>query len=129
MRLLLDTHTFLWLINDDPALSAKAYDLISDVENKLFLSIASPWEMAIKIRTGKFEPPAEPLDQFISRHLYLAEVNLLDIELKHIDITSNLPLHHRDPFDRMLIAQCIGNGLPIISADTAFDAYGITRLW
>ncbi|MCA0457691.1 MAG: type II toxin-antitoxin system VapC family toxin [Chloroflexi bacterium] len=129
MRFLLDTHTFLWLINDEQALSTKALQLVSDADNKLFLSIASPWEMAIKIRTGKFTPPKDPLNHFIRRNLQLAEVELLDINLEHVTTLTTLPLHHRDPFDRMLIAQSIVDNLPIISADAAFDAYGITRLW
>jgi PIN domain nuclease of toxin-antitoxin system len=129
MKLLLDTHVFLWMLENNQQLSEYGRSLLQNIDNELFLSLVSPWEMAIKIRTGKFEPPKEPLDQFIHRQLQLTSVDLLDIDLKHIQIVSTLPLHHRDPFDRMIIAQSISESLPIVSADTAFDAYGITRLW
>ncbi len=129
MKLLLDTHTFLWMLEDNKQLSQVARELLRDFNNELFLSIVSPWEMAIKIRTEKFDPPKEPLDQFIQRQLNITSISLIDIELRHVQLISTLPLHHRDPFDRMLIAQSMAEGLPIISADTAFDAYGVTRLW
>jgi PIN domain nuclease of toxin-antitoxin system len=129
MKLLLDTHTFLWMLEDNKQLSKQARELLRDLNNDLFLSIISPWEMAIKIRTEKFEPPKEPLDQFIQQQLNITAINLIDISLRHIQLISTLPLHHRDPFDRMLIAQSVIENMPIISADTAFDAYGITRLW
>ena len=129
MKLLLDTHVFLWMLEDNRQLTKSARELLRDMNNDLFLSIVSPWEMAIKIRAEKFEPPQEPLDQFIHRQLQLTATNLLDIDLSHIEIISKLPLHHRDPFDRMLIAQSMTEGIPIISADTAFDDYGVVRLW
>ena len=129
MKFLLDTHTFLWMLKDDPALSSVAHELLRDMNNDLFLSIVSPWEVGIKISSGKFDPPKTPLDQFFRTQLNLTAIELLDIDLRHIEIISKLPRHHRDPFDRMLVAQSIAEGLPIISADTVFDAYGITRLW
>jgi len=129
MLLLLDTHTFLWMIDDSTLLSNHARELLRDMNNRLFLSIVSPWEIGIKIASGKFTPPEEPLDQFFKTQLNLTSIDLLRIELDHIQIVSSLPNHHRDPFDRMLIAQSIAEGLPIISADTAFDVYGVTRLW
>ena len=129
MKYLLDIHTFLWMINDDPALSKLAREILRDTNNDLFLSIASAWEVGIKIGSGKLVAPKEPLDQFFRTQLNRTAIDLLDVNLTHIELITRLPRHHRDPFDRMLIAQSIAEGLPIISADSAFDPYGVTRLW
>src|SRR4051812_41097996 len=104
MKFLLDTHTFLWMLKNDPALSKPARELLRDMNNELYLSIASPWEVGIKIGSGKFIPPNEPLDQFFREQLALTAINLLQIDFAHIEMISKLPRHHKDPFDRMLIA-------------------------
>src|SRR5690242_8309511 len=98
MRLLLDTHTFLWFVLDDARLSTHAADLIEDVTNERFLSIASAWEIAIKVRTGKIAL-SEPLDIFLPDQLSRNTIELLPITLPHILRTAALPFHHRDPFD------------------------------
>lgn len=110
------------------ALSNEALELIEAEGNEAILSAASLWEIAIKYSIGKLNL-RQPFTDFIEQQIEINDFQLLKIEVPHISIVSNLPLHHRDPFDRMLIAQSITEGLPIISADTAFDAYGITRLW
>ena len=127
MKLLLDTHTFLWFINDSSRLSARAKALLeSDAD--LFLSIASLWEMAIKTGIGKLALP-KPYDIFIPEHLAFNEIEILPISRSQLSVVSSLPQHHRDPFDRMLIAQAAIEQLPIVSADTHSDAYPIVRLW
>jgi PIN domain nuclease of toxin-antitoxin system len=127
-RLLLDTHTFLWFAWDDRRLSPRARDLIEDGATQPIVSAASIWEIAIKLGTGKLSL-ARPLDQFLDEHLDGYEMEVLPIERRHSCHVATLPLHHRDPFDRMLAAQSLVESLPLISADTVFDAYGTTRLW
>jgi len=128
MQILLDTHTFLWYILANPQLSARAKELIQDFENEKLLSIASPWETSIKISTGKLML-SEPLELYFDEQMRLNSVQMLPITLAHIALVATLSLHHRDPFDRMLIAQSLTEKIPIVSADTAFDQYGVTRLW
>jgi PIN domain nuclease of toxin-antitoxin system len=128
MRLLLDTHAFLWFIMGSPNLSAEARALIEDETNERFLSAASLWEMAIKSSTGKLTLSA-PFDVLIPRQLSLNGIGLLGIEVAHAAVVSTLPFHHRDPFDRLLVAQAIVESIPIVSVDTAFDIYAVTRLW
>src|SRR4051812_37682169 len=128
MRLLLDTHAFLWFIMGSPNLSATARALIEDETNERFLSAASLWEMAIKLSTGKLTLSA-PFDVLIPRQLSLNGIGLLSIEVTHAAVVSSLPFHHRDPFDRLLVAQAIVENMPIVSVDKAFDIYAVTRLW
>ena len=128
MRLLLDTHTFLWFLLEDPQLSTTASDLIIDPTNDIEVSPATYWEIAIKIRLGKYELP-EPYDIFIEREIATNDFRILPIEPKHTAVLTTLPFHHRDPFDRLLIAQAMVETIPILSVDTAFDAYPVTRLW
>lgn len=128
MPLLLDTHAFLWFITADPKLSAAAERMIRDGGNELLLSIASVWEMASKVRLDRLPIP-EPLDSFIPAQLEINQIRLLPIELQHTFETARLPLHHRDPFDRLLIAQAQAEEIPIISADVAFSSYEVKVLW
>jgi PIN domain nuclease of toxin-antitoxin system len=131
MRLLLDTHTFLWFVADDPQLSTKARELIEDPANQRLLSTASHWEMAIKKSLGKLAL-ADPFHVFLPRELATNQIDLLPIELRHSIQVAILPYPangHRDPFDRLIVAQAIVESLPILSADTKFDAYPVTRLW
>ncbi len=126
--MLLDTHTFLWFISDDPRLSSAARDAIEEPSNRRFLSVASLWEMAIKVSLGKLAL-AQPIDVLLPRQLEINGVELLPIEAGHALRVATLPFHHRDPFDRLLVAQCLEEDLPLISADQQFDAYGIRRIW
>jgi PIN domain nuclease of toxin-antitoxin system len=128
MRLLLDTHTFLWFVENSPNLSNNALTHIKDVSNEVYVSIASIWELAIKISTGKLQI-AQPLELFVPSQLRLNKMSALQITLDHVALVATLPLHHRDPFDRLLIAQALTTQMPIVSKDEALDAYGITRLW
>jgi PIN domain nuclease of toxin-antitoxin system len=128
MKLLLDTHTFLWFIMGNSSLSAKARALIEDVANEKFLSVASLWELAIKLSIGKLTLAA-PFDVLIPQQLSLNGFELLNIEIAHAAAVATLPLHHRDPFDRLLIAQAQVENMSIVSIDAAFDAYSVARLW
>jgi PIN domain nuclease of toxin-antitoxin system len=128
MNLLLDTHTFLWFIEGSVQLSATARKLIDDLANQSFVSVASVWEIAIKVSTGKLILH-QPFEEFIPNQLTNNGFELLNIELGHTNLIATLPFHHRDPFDRMLIAQALHEQMPIIGSDAAFDAYGVTRLW
>lgn len=127
MKLLLDTHTFLWFINDSPQLSIDAKNLIeSDVD--LLLSIASLWEIAIKVSIGKLTIP-NTYDQFIPQQVQLNDMEILSISMAHLTVVTTLPFHHRDPFDRLLIAQAIVEKVSIVSTDGIFDSYEISRIW
>lgn len=128
MTYLLDTHTFLWFINDDPALSATAKALIEGTENVIYLSIASIWEIAIKVSLDKLAVPS-PFTDFIDEQLHENSIVLLEIKTEHTGVVATLPFHHRDPFDRLIIAQSLYEKLPIISKDAIFDTYGIKRHW
>src|SRR5437660_12895428 len=128
MGLLLDTHAFLWFAWGDPQLSAIARRLIEDPANHKFLRVASIWEIAIKVNLGKLAL-AKPLEPFLIEHAEGNGFEVLAIERPHLAEIATLPLHHRDPFDRMLAAQSLIESLPLISADPIFDAYGTTRLW
>jgi len=94
----------------------------------MFISIASIWEMAIKVSLGKLQL-SQPFDLFITNQLILNDIRILDIAINHSLFVATMPFHHRDPFDRMIIAQSLTESLPLISADTAFDSYGIARIW
>ncbi len=128
MKLLLDTHSFLWFVQGSSRLSAKARLLIEELSNEIFVSIISLWEIAIKVNQGKLRLD-QPLSVFVPRHLTANRIELLDIAFDHVLAVSNMPLHHRDPFDRMLVAQALVDNLGIVSVDTALDAYAVTRWW
>jgi PIN domain nuclease of toxin-antitoxin system len=128
MTLLLDVHTFLWFCQGDPALSTPATLLIQDPSNRKLLSIASCWEIAIKTGLGKLTL-GESSATYISNALRRTGFELLPISLSHATTTETLPLHHRDPFDRLLVAQAIVEDVAIVSIDSVFDLYGITRYW
>lgn len=128
MNLLLDTHTFLWMSLDDPQLSETAREKLSGVENVLYLSSASYWEIAIKISMGKYTL-TEPLAAFVQREIVANHLKLLPIDVDHAAEVSTLSFHHKDPFDRMLVAQSIVGSFPIVSRDAIFDQYGVARIW
>ena len=128
MKLLLDTHTFLWFIMANSSLSADARALIEDQANEKFLSVASLWEIAIKVSIGKLGLSA-PFGTLIPQQLSANGFELLRLEVNHAAALIGLPFHHRDPFDRLLIAQAMVEQMQIVSIDSAFDAYPISRLW
>lgn len=128
MRLLLDTHTFIWYVTDNPRLSANVKLLIEDENNEKLVSMASIWEMAIKHSIGRLNFSL-PFMEFVRQQLSVSNIGLLEINLDHIEVVASLPLHHRDPFDRLIIAQSIVEQIPILSVDAIFDNYAIARVW
>jgi PIN domain nuclease of toxin-antitoxin system len=128
VRLLLDTHAFLWFLLDDRQLSASARALIEDPANAVAISPASYWEIAIKIGLKKYLLP-EPYHVFMEREIANNNFCIVPIEPKHTAVLTTLPLHHRDPFDRLIVAQAMVEKTPLISADPQLDAYPIHRLW
>lgn len=128
MTLLLDTHTVLWFVENAPDLSPRAKAAIEDTDNAVVCSVASVWEMAIKLGLGKLAM-SRPLYPEFADLLEEHGIQQLAISNRHASGVAGLPLHHRDPFDRLLIAQAIVENLPIVSADQAFEPYPITRIW
>ena len=129
MRYLLDTSSFLWFVNDDRKLSAAADSLLSAPYTTAYLSIASIWELAIKANLGRGLILHEPFPQFIDEQLRTNRFQLLNINIAHLKRVHDLPLHHRDPFDRLLIAQAQVENIPVLTSDAAFDRYPIQRVW
>lgn len=128
MRLLLDRHTLIWLASQDDKLSDKAKELILDIENELFLSVASIWEMSIKASLGKLILQ-QPIAQIISEQVQSNGLQLINIETAHALAVASLPWHHRDPFDRLIIAQSQLENLTILGCDSVMDAYEVKRVW
>ena len=128
MRLLVDSHALIWYFGQVDRLSQAAEKLLTDPVNDLLLSVASYWEIAIKVGLGKLNITL-PFDDYINRMISDLRLATLPIQIPHASALTTLPQHHRDPFDRMLVAQSLVENIPIVSADSAFDAYGITRLW
>jgi PIN domain nuclease of toxin-antitoxin system len=128
MRLLLDTHALLWSFNSDPSLSAEARRVIEDGSNEIFVSAASAWEIATKVRLGKL-PTGYDLILDLNSYLMQLGFESLSVSTKHAVRAGMLPGGHRDPFDRMLIAQSQTEDLPIISNDRTFDHYHVHRIW
>ncbi len=127
-RALLDTHSFLWFISGNERLSRPARTLIEARENPMLVSMASLWEIAIKHDLGKLSLE-RPFVELIPEQLERQRIGVLGIELPHLAELTRLPLHHRDPFDRLLVAQARAEGLPIVSVDGALDVYGVQRIW
>lgn len=127
MRCLLDTHTLLWWVTKPEVLPPALLELLADRSNELLLSVAVPWELAIKTNTGRLN--AAKILQEIQFGKLKDELQVLAAEVSHVIRAGMLPLHHRDPFDRLLAAQALELGVPIISIDTKFDLYGVKRIW
>jgi PIN domain nuclease of toxin-antitoxin system len=128
MRLLLDTHAFLWFISGDESLSQYSRLLIQEAENEIFISVATLWEISIKNSLNKLEL-SQPFEILIPRELSDNEFTQLSITIEHLIQLVRLPFHHRDPFDRLLIAQSLSEQLPLVSKDSQFDNYGLERIW
>jgi PIN domain nuclease of toxin-antitoxin system len=127
VRLLLDTHAFLFAIAEPESLSAKTRRLLANPDIERWVSVVTLWEIAVKVQIGKL---AMPLDgAFYLRHLQALKAQTLQVSLQHSLALLALPLHHRDPFDRLLIAQAGEEGLTLVSRDEAFRAYNVGRLW
>lgn len=127
MRYLLDTQILLWVFGESDKLTTAATRIIKDQKNNLYVSKASFWEVAIKINIGKLTLPFE-LDVLVQETVS-NDIEILEIEMSHILKVVNLPLHHRDPFDRLIISQTIAEDIPVISSDDKFSLYGIKRIW
>ena len=128
MKILLDTNSFLWFISGSERLSINARERIADLDNQLFLSSASLWEIAIKVSIEKLEL-LQPYNQLIPQQLEENDINILPIELSHLTTVVELPFYHRDPFDRLIIAQALTEDLPVVSPDSLFSQYAIKLIW
>ena len=130
MNLLLDTHAFLWFAGRQQSalLPQSTRDVLEDGTNTLFLSLASIWELAIKVSIGKMQL-TEPVADLVRFHQINSDIQLQPIVISHLDLIERLPFHHKDPFDRLLIAQALVENLTVVSIDAAFDRYGVNRLW
>lgn len=128
MKLLLDTHTFLWFIEGSSNLSDRARSLIEDKNNQRFLSIASLWEISIKVSIGKLQLGLNFTD-LVEREVKGNAIKILQISAEHLDELAKLPFHHKDPFDRLIIVQSIVEDTFLISKDNAFENYSVRVLW
>jgi PIN domain nuclease of toxin-antitoxin system len=128
MKLLLDTHTFIWWASEPERLSKKVLRACENEKNDLFLSAASVWEMQIKLQLGKLELESS-LRILILNQQDMNNLQILSVSLPHVLALENLPLHHRDPFDRLLIAQAVEENMKLVSKDKIFSQYPVSVLW
>jgi PIN domain nuclease of toxin-antitoxin system len=124
MRLLLDTHALLWWRDASPRLSRRAHAAIADADNEIFVSVASLWEIVIKRALGRLRFPDDL--ELVMRE---EEFELMPVALKHLHALDTLPMLHRDPFDRMLVAQSLSEAIPVVTADRAFPPYAAAIFW
>ncbi|HYE63607.1 MAG TPA: type II toxin-antitoxin system VapC family toxin [Phycisphaerales bacterium] len=128
MKVLLDTHAFVWHVAGAPEESKACREVLLSNDNQVLVSIACCWEMAIKLSTQKLDFEG-PIERYVREALALYGFQLLGIELAHLSAVESMPFHHRDPFDRMLVAQALVESVPIVSRDPQLDAYGVQRIW
>jgi PIN domain nuclease of toxin-antitoxin system len=128
MRALIDSHSLIWGLDDPGKLTPTARSFLQDRGNTLVLSTASIWEIAIKVGKGKL-PLSLPFREWMVRGIADLSLEVLPITLDHAERQITLPFHHRDPFDRLIAAQALVEGLPLVTADPIFDTYGVTRIW
>jgi PIN domain nuclease of toxin-antitoxin system len=128
VKVLLDTHAFLWWITDDPRISSRARDVVQDAENELYLSAASGWEIAIKTQLGRLQLPGEP-DVYLTRQMSVNAIRPLAITMRHSLFVYGLPDIHKDPFDRMIVAQSILEEMHLLTKDGNILKYGIQVIW
>lgn len=128
MNVLLDTHAFLWWVIDDPQLSKAAKAIIADPSNTIYLSVVSAWEIIIKERTGKLTLP-EPPETYIPSRLASNRFISLNVQMQHVLQIAILPDHHRDPFDRLLIAQSQVENIPLLTVDHLIGQYSVNVIW
>jgi PIN domain nuclease of toxin-antitoxin system len=127
MRLLLDTHVFIWWADQQESLSANVLSALENEANELLLSVASVWEIQIKFQLGKLKL-STPLRELVDSQVETNDLRILPVELAHVLVLDTLPFHHKDPFDRLLIAQCIHEDVTLVSADREFAAYSVRLL-
>lgn len=125
---MVDTHAFMWWINEDARLSKDARGIFSNGKNELLFSAASGWEMAIKVGLGNLEITGE-LGPYLSAHLAENAIEVLPVSLRHAVAVADLPRHHRDPFDRLLVSQAMVEETPVLSADPLIARYSIEVIW
>ena len=128
MKLLLDTHVFIWWADQQESLSATALSALKDEANELILSVASVWEMQIKIQLGKLKL-SRPLKELVDSQVETNDLKVLPVELAHVLVLDTLPFHHKDPFDRLLVAQANVEGAFLVSGDLVFLSYPVKLLW
>ncbi|MBD1937868.1 type II toxin-antitoxin system VapC family toxin [Microcoleus sp. FACHB-68] len=128
MRVVLDTHTFLWWVTDAPQLSNTVRGIIADSDNTILFSAASAWEIVIKVRTGKLILPEEP-ESYIPSRLAANQFESLPIQMNHVLQVAKLPGYHKDPFDRILIAQSQIEKIPILTIDNLITQYAVSSIW
>jgi PIN domain nuclease of toxin-antitoxin system len=128
VRCLLDTHTLIWWMSGDSNLSSTARTIIKDRNNVSLVSAVSAWEIATKVRLGKLPGAADLIQDFVE-DLTRERIEILDVTAHQAIRAGLLPGPHKDPFDRMLIAQALAENIPIVSNDRALDGYGVNRLW
>lgn len=128
MKLLLDTHTLLWLLTGSADFSRKAREAVADTGNEKLLSVGSLWEITIKVSKERLEFD-RPLADFLTWVQTHPQIQMLPIRPPHLLWLATLPHHHRDPFDRLIVAQALSEECTLVSRDTQLDAYGVSRLW
>mgnify|MGYP000030864826 CR=1 FL=1 len=128
MRILLDTHALIWALDDPSNLTPAAIAAIQDPANDIQLSVATIWEMAIKVCQGKLKLSL-PFRDWLEKGILDLKLSLLGISLTHAERLASLPAHHKDPFDRLLISQSLEEAIPILSVEAMFDKYGVNRIW
>jgi PIN domain nuclease of toxin-antitoxin system len=128
MRLLLDSHALIWYVDQDHLLTVLAHAAITDPANDLLLSAATVWELAIKTGQKKLTLSL-PYRQWMDKAIADLDLNILPVTVVYAERQANLPPHHKDPFDRLIIAQALVEGISVVCADPVFDAYGVKRLW
>lgn len=129
MNYLLDTSAFLWFVSGDRKLSTLARRVLEESDDEFYLSLASIWELAIKANLGRGLELPRPFAEFVEIELQAERIQILKIELAHVKRVAVMPLHHRDPFDRLIIAQSMVENISVITNDAAFDHYPIERIW
>ena len=128
MRRLIDSHTLIWAVDDPTRLGPQAVAELKNAANRLLLSAASVWELAIKVGRGKLTLSL-PYRQWMAKAIADLALAILPVTVDYAHVQAGLPHHHGDPFDRLMVAQALVERVPIVSADAAFDAYGVLRLW
>jgi PIN domain nuclease of toxin-antitoxin system len=128
VRLLIDTHTLFWSVEEPAKVSPTAMAAIKPLSNEVLLSAATIWELSIKVGQGKIVL-SQPYRQWMETAIADLKLTILPVTVEYADRQSTLPPHHKDPFDRLMIAQALVEGIPIASVDTAFDLYGVKRIW
>ena len=128
MKYLLDTHTLLWIVSDDNKLSKKVKTIYLNPENEMILSVASIWEIVIKLSNGKLEINTS-FEEFAQNDILGNDISILPIRLPHLYILAELPFHHKDLFDRLIISQSKEGNIPVLSDDNIFNKYKVKRVW